>query len=88
MKQLEFKTDEDFAMAEKIAKRLGYRQTTYSTSSDLIGLYCLSESATHKAGCVIKTAELGFLFVQCLEDLRFYDLHEKQVESFRRAKTN
>ena len=74
--QLEFK-DLDFEIAESIAKRLGYEQTAYTSTSGLWGLFCLKENpATWKgnpraitAGCIIKTREFGFLFVSCLEDL-------------------
>ena len=64
----------DFPMAERIAARLGYRQTAYTSTSALIGLFCLPENpayvphAPHQGGCVIKTAELGWMFVQCDSD--------------------
>lgn len=66
--QLEF-DDTDFAKAEAIAKRLGYTQTAYTTSSGLYGLFCLRDRATQKAGCIIKTVQFGLMFVQDLEDL-------------------
>lgn len=65
----EFSGDEDFEQAEAIARKLGFKQTAYTTSSALWGLFCLPERPTQKKGCVIKTAELGFLFVQDAEDL-------------------
>lgn len=76
LKQREF-IGEDFTVAEKIAKRLGYTQTAYTSTSALVGMFCLRENpATWKgprqaltAGCIIKTQELGFLFVQDVEDL-------------------
>lgn len=74
--QLEFDAD-DFDIAERVARHLGYQQTAYTSTSALWGLFCLPENpATWRgprqaltAGCVIKTRELGFLFVQDLEDL-------------------
>jgi hypothetical protein len=67
--QLEFDSD-DFAIAIKMAKRLGYAQTAYTTSSALWGLFCLPDDhSKHRRGCIIKTAELGLLFVQDSEDL-------------------
>lgn len=67
--QLEFE-EEDFDVAERVAKQLGYTQTAYTSSSAMWGLFCLPDRATQKSGCVIKTKELGFLFIQNLENLR------------------
>ena len=66
--QLAF-TDKDTTRAEKIARRLGYTQWAYTSSSALWGLFCLPDRPTQHRGCVIKTRELGFLFVQDCEDL-------------------
>ncbi|HET9256313.1 MAG TPA: hypothetical protein VFO16_14100 [Pseudonocardiaceae bacterium] len=66
--QLEFSGD-DFEIAERIARRLGYRQTAYTSTSALWGLFCLRDRASQRAGCIIRTRELGFLFVQDVEDL-------------------
>ena len=76
--QLEWTAD-DFGPAEAIARSLGYEQTAYTSSSALWGLFCLPENpATWKGnpratqgGCIVKTRELGFLFVQVDEDLGF-----------------
>jgi hypothetical protein len=72
--QLEF-DEEDFPIAEAMAKRLGYTQTAYTSSSALWGLFCLPDRAwtlPHKrGGCIIKTLELGFLWVQDQEDIGF-----------------
>ncbi len=72
---LEFQPD-DFALAEKLAKKLGYSQTAYTSSSSLWGLFCLGENpATAKRGeatrpgCIIKTAQFGLLFVQDHKDI-------------------
>lgn len=86
--QLEFQP-EDHDQAQQMAERLGYRQTAYTSTSDLWGLYCLPEPHEHikngadlryaeqgrwkyppyRPGCIIKTKELGLLFVQDREDL-------------------
>lgn len=66
--QVEFSGD-DFAKAERIARRLGYTQTAYTTTSALWGLFCLRDRPTQRQGCIIKTRELGLMFVQDLEDL-------------------
>jgi hypothetical protein len=83
--QLEF-TPRDHKIAERIARRLGYQQYAYTSTSTLWGLFCLPENPEHqpgapnwagmrvkyppfRGGCVIKTKELGFLFVQNTEDL-------------------
>jgi len=71
--QLEFE-EADFPKAEKLAKRLGYTQTVYTSSSALWGLFCLPDNARQKSGCIIKTAQFGLMFVQDLEDLHAEDL--------------
>lgn len=81
--QLEFAGD-DFAKAENIARALGFEQYAYTSTSALWGLFCLPENPEYaragqatKGGCIIKTAELGFLFVQDGEDLHLgYDFSE------------
>lgn len=65
--QVEFE-EPDFEVAERIAKRLGYTQTAYTSTSALWGLFCLRDRVTQKAGCIIKTKELGFMFVQCADE--------------------
>ena len=75
-------TPKDFDHAERLAKHLGYEQTAYTSTSALWGLFCLSENPQYwkgprralEAGCIIKTKELGLLFVQGLEDLHAEDL--------------
>lgn len=71
----------DIAFAEKIARRLGFQQTAYTSTSGLWGLFCLPDSANHRHGCIIKTREFGFLFVADLEDMQLHDLvnAERQV---------
>lgn len=70
--QVEF-DEADFPVAEREARRLGYTQTAYTSSSALWGLFCLADYAKHREGCVIKTIEFGLMFVQTLEDLRMED---------------
>lgn len=75
--QEEFKPA-DHRKAETLARKLGYEQYAYTSTSALWGLFCLAENpATWKGkpqalrnGCIIKTRELGLLFVQTAEDLR------------------
>jgi hypothetical protein len=74
--QLEF-NEPDFPFAEAMAKRLGFTQTAYTSTSALWGLFCLADNAAMREGCIIKTRELGFLFVQDCEDLKFHDMAEK-----------
>lgn len=73
-------TEKDIEDAEKIAKRLGYTQTAYTSSSALWGLFCLRERASQRAGCIIKTAELGLLFVQDIEALNMWRLFNPDPE--------
>ncbi len=75
--QLEM-TESDIDFADKIAKSLGFTQTAYTSTSQLWGLYCLPDHTKHKHGCIIKTKELGFLFVSDLEDLQLHDLAEME----------
>lgn len=70
--QLEFE-ESDFPKAERIAKRLGYTQTAYTSSSALWGLFCLPDNARQKSGCIIKTAQFGLMFVMDMEDME--DMH-------------
>ncbi len=73
--QLEF-TEADFAIAENFARSLGYEQFAYTSTSALWGLFCMRENPEYARpgqnskfnGCIIKTRELGFLFVGDLED--------------------
>jgi hypothetical protein len=64
----------DHIAAENAARALGYTQTAYTSTSALIGLFCLPENpayhphAPHVGGCLIKTRELGLMFVQDADD--------------------
>lgn len=80
--QLEM-SESDIEFAERAAARLGFTQTAYTSSSGLIGLYCLRDSADDKklAGCFVKTLEFGLLYVCGLEDLQLHDLaYEQRAE--------
>lgn len=72
-------TEADIEFAERIAKRLGFTQTAYTSSSALWGLFCLPDHASHRHGCIIKTREFGFLFVADLEDMQMHDLYEETL---------
>lgn len=73
--QQEF-TPADHRAAERMAQALGYEQYAYTSTSQLWGLYCIQENPDTakpgqaiQGGCIIKTKELGLLFVQCTENL-------------------
>lgn len=83
--QVEF-DEEDHEAAERIARRLGYTQTAYTSTSALWGLFCLRDRASQRAGCVVKTKELGLLFVQGLEDLNMHDEYEREVKRDERTR--
>ncbi len=77
--QVEF-GPEDFGAAERMAAHLGYEQTAYTSTSALWGLFCLPENPAYarrgqatRGGCIIKTLELGLLFVQDAEDIGLHD---------------
>lgn len=76
-------SEDQIRLAERAAKRLGYTQTAYTSTSALLGLFCLPENPEYSrgpvcAGCFVQTLELGLLFVQDLEDLRLDALNEIQ----------
>lgn len=79
LSQLEF-DDEDHDVAERMARRLGYRQTAYTSSSDVWGLFCLRDRPTQKAGVIVKTAELRLIFIQSIEDLNMCDIENELRE--------
>jgi len=71
--QREF-TAQDFVDAKKLAATLGYGESTaYTSTSDLIGLFCVVDRAMYErgmhSGCIIATEELGLLFVVLAEDI-------------------
>lgn len=71
-------TEEEIDLCERAAKRIGYEQTAYTSTSGLWGLFCLPDHARHRKGCFIKTAEFGTLFVADLEDLQLHDLAQEE----------
>jgi hypothetical protein len=70
-------SEAEVALCERAAKRLGFTQTAYTSSSGLWGLFCLPYRPTQREGCFIKTAEFGIMFVSDLEDLKLHDLAEE-----------
>jgi hypothetical protein len=67
-------SEDDIKKAEKVAKRMGYEQYAYTSTSGLWGLFCLPENPQHSkgprhGGCIILTKQFGMMFVQDLEDL-------------------
>lgn len=71
-------TNSEIEFAEKIAARLGFSQTAYTSTSGLWGLFCLPDGPNHRHGCIIKTAQFGFMFVADLEDCQLHDLAEQE----------
>ena len=65
---------EDIKQANLIAKKLNYKATAYTSGSALIGLFCWNYTKGSLRGCIIKTEQLGFLFVQDMEDLNLKEL--------------
>lgn len=78
LKEVEM-TQAEIELCERAAAKLGYTQTAYTSTSELWGLFCLRDSANDRkpAGCFIKTANLGILFVADLEDWQLHDLAEE-----------
>ena len=70
-------SEKEIELCERAAKRIGYTQTAYTSTSGLWGLFCLPDNARHREGCFIKTAEFGIMFVSDLEDLQLHDLAEE-----------
>ncbi len=66
----------EIELCEAAAKRLGYTQTVYTSTSGLWGLFCHRDSAKDRkpAGCFIKTKEFGTVFISDLEDLQLHDI--------------
>jgi len=67
-------SEADIELCERAAKRIGYSQTAYTSTSGLWGLFCLPDHAGHREGCFIKTKQFGIMFVSDLEDLQLHDL--------------
>lgn len=67
-------SDDDFILAERMARRLGFTQTAYTTTSALWGLFCLPDRPRQRHGCIVKTRELGLMFVATAENMHMTDL--------------
>ena len=64
MKLVEFK-DSDHAVAEGIARKLGYGESfAYTSSSCIPGLYCLPLRASQPEKVIVKTDEAMFVVLQ------------------------
>ena len=78
----------DWEKAEILAKELGYEQTVYTSHGVFNELACIAERGMEmKSGRIIKTAELGFVFVHTDEELlgwRFDDFLEENYEYIER----
>ena len=74
-------SDADIAFARKVARALGYGENVaYTSSSDLVGLFCKARRDGQRTGCLVKTKEFGLMFVADLRDLQLHDLAEEQSE--------
>jgi hypothetical protein len=62
--------EKDMKLAKALARHLGYGESyAYTSSSALVGMHCLARYPGQKVGCIVKTKELGIVFVSTLEDL-------------------
>lgn len=71
-------SDAQIEFAEKVAKRLGFAQTAYTSTSAVWGLFCLPDHAKHRHGCLAQTRELGLIWIADLEDMQLHDLAEQE----------
>jgi len=63
-------TDHQIKQAQRVAKTLGYGESTaYTSTSAAAGLYCLPLTNAQKRGVLVQTKELGLIFIQGAEDL-------------------
>lgn len=76
----------ELALAQKVAKRLGFKQTAYTSTSAIPGLFCLPDHAKHKHGVLAQSKELGLIWIADLEDLKLYDLAEEERQNRRVGK--
>ena len=79
---------EDWEKAEIFAKELGYEQTAYTSHGVFNELACIPDREDYdmgkRSGAIIKTAELGFLFVQTDENLLGWQLDDFINEKYER----
>ena len=82
---LEFE-DEDWEKAKIFARELGYSQTAYTSHGVFNELACIPDREDYdmgkRGGKIIKTAELGFMFIQLDEDILGCFLEEFIREHF------
>ena len=80
--------EEDWEKAEIFAKELGYEQTAYTSHGVFNELACIADREDYdmgkRSGAIIKTAELGFLFVQTDETLLGWQLDDFINEKYER----
>ena len=79
--------EEDWEKAEILAKELGYGQTVYTSHGVFNELACIADREEQqqwgrKSGRIIKTAELGFVFVQTDEELLGWRLDDFLKENY------
>ncbi len=80
--------EEDFEKAEIFARELGYEQTVYTSHGVFNELACIADCEDYedgkRSGRIIKTAELGFVFIQTDEDLLGWQLNDFLKEKYER----
>lgn len=80
--------DDDFEKAEIFAKELGYEQTVYTSTGVFNELACIADREDYedgkRSGRIIKTAQIGFVFVQTDEDLLGWQLNDFLKEKYER----
>lgn len=67
-------TDDELAVAEELAKRLGYSMWSYGTTSDLCGLFCLPGSNNQPGLTIVNTLNFGLMVMGDLQDYRMGDM--------------
>lgn len=70
--------DHELMRAEAFAVALGLLPHSYSTTSDLIGLFCQNVNGTIK-GCVVNTEEFGLMFMADAQDLNCPHLANNEI---------
>ena len=63
-------SDAEFSQAQRVCAKQGYRDSfAYITSDALPGLKCIPVRPNQPPGFIVKTVELGFLFILDCEDI-------------------
>lgn len=71
-------SEAQLARAQEVAKRLGFSQTAYTSTSAVPGLFCLPDHSQHRHGVLVQTNELGLVWLADMEDPQFHDVAAEQ----------